>query len=121
MGTAMYEALRGRKAGRHWNNLVDYSLEELMERLESQFLEGMTWHNYGKDGWHVDHIVPLVAFRYETPDDPEFKECWALSNLRPLWAHENWAKNDKVSVNGKLVRFSLLRKNQTKEVKHGSC
>lgn len=28
-----------------------------------------------------------------TPDDPEFRECWALSNLQPLWAKDNMSKH----------------------------
>lgn len=63
-----------------------------MTHLEAKFEPWMTWEDYGFYGWHIDHIKPLAAFKYETPDDPEFKEAWALGNLRPLGAVQNWRK-----------------------------
>ena len=56
----------------------------------------MTWENYGRNGWHVDHIIPLVVHNYTTPDDIDFKKCWSLKNLQPLWEKENIAKHDKL-------------------------
>ena len=34
--------------------------------------------------------------RTERPEDEDFKRCWALSNLQPLWMSENRSKNDKL-------------------------
>jgi hypothetical protein len=45
--------------------------------------------------WHIDHIIPKSAFAYESPDDPEFKACWTLTNLRPLWKKANQDKKAK--------------------------
>jgi len=87
----MHRALGKKKEGRSWREFVDYSLEELMQHLERQLLPGMTWGNQGE--WHIDHIIPQSSFRFSSPDDPEFKACWALSNLRPMWAKENIQKN----------------------------
>jgi len=83
------------KKRRRWETLVGYSLEQLIDHLERQFTRGMRWENHGRgDGcWHIDHIVPRAAFRYETADDPDFKACWALTNLRPLWQKENISKH----------------------------
>ncbi|RVO41361.1 hypothetical protein CN093_08855 [Sinorhizobium meliloti] len=87
-------SLLGEKRGRTWEKLVGYTVDELMRHLERQFLKGMTWDNYGPL-WHVDHIVPDSSFKYETPDCPDFKAAWALTNLRPLWANDNVKKSDK--------------------------
>jgi hypothetical protein len=54
----------------------------------------MTWENYGE--WHVDHIVPVSAHNFETTEDIDFKKCWDLSNLQPLWATDNMRKNAKL-------------------------
>lgn len=86
---------RGSKNGRRSFDLIGYSLDELMSHLESKFEPWMSWDNYGFYGWHIDHIRPLSSFNYETPDCPEFKLAWALSNLRPLAASENIAKGSK--------------------------
>jgi 5-methylcytosine-specific restriction endonuclease McrA len=90
MSGQIYKSLRGGKDGRKWESLVGYSCSELRQHLERQFTRGMTWENYGE--WHIDHIVPKSKFEYKTPDDLEFKACWALANLRPLWGIENRRK-----------------------------
>ena len=86
------------KNGRHWETLVNYTLEDLKIHLEFQFQEGMTWDNYGKYGWHIDHIKPISSFHFESFDDPEFKQCWDLDNLQPLWAKDNWRKSNLISM-----------------------
>lgn len=83
-------ALKGNKAG--WRSSVGWTIEELKAHLEKQFRLGMDWDNYGE--WHLDHIKPRSMFSFTSPHDPEFKECWALSNLQPLWKWENLSKNN---------------------------
>lgn len=85
---------RGGKNGARTFEILGYTVEELMIRLERQFTEGMTWENYGS--WHIDHIVPLSAFNYETVDDIDFARAWSLGNLQPLWAADNLSKNDRI-------------------------
>lgn len=97
ISSAIWYRLRRRdtcKHGKTWEEIVGYTVEELMIHLEKQFWPGMSWCNYGK--WHVDHIIPDSAFNYTSIHDPEFKECWALSNLQPLWDRDNFSKNAKL-------------------------
>lgn len=88
-------ALAGNKNGRHWEDLVGYTLDDLKHHLESQFSEDMTWENMGRKGWTIDHAKPQAAFTFTSPDDPQFKECWSLDNLQPMWFRENCSKNAK--------------------------
>jgi hypothetical protein len=67
---------------------VGCSPEELKVHIESLFLEGMTWDNYGKYGWHVDHIRPVCSFSAE-----EWQLANHYTNLRPLWAVDNIKKS----------------------------
>lgn len=67
------------------------SVVELKLYLESKFLPGMTWENYGK--WHVDHILPLSKFDLTDPE--QFKKAAHFSNLQPLWATDNIKKGNK--------------------------
>lgn len=76
---------RGRKL-----SALPYSAGRLAEHLEGLFRTGMSWANYGE--WHIDHIRPIASFDYSSVDDPEFQKCWALDNLQPLWASENFSK-----------------------------
>jgi hypothetical protein len=86
MRHAVGAVLKGAKASRSWRDLVGYSTDELVFHLESKFTKGMTWENYGKGGWELDHIIPQYYFKFNSFDHPAFKACWDLSNLQPLWA-----------------------------------
>lgn len=61
--------------------------------LESKWKPGMSWENYGKTGWHIDHIRPLASF--DLTQEKEQKLAFHFLNLQPLWAHENLSKSDK--------------------------
>lgn len=89
-------SLKGKKNGHSWESLVDYNQEELRNHLESQFADGMTWENYGRNGWVIDHIIPVSLFNIDSPRSKGFKKCWALENLRPMWEHDNLVKNNKL-------------------------
>ena len=93
--TALWTCLKERSVAKYRSTfqLLGYTIEELMTHLEKGFTEGMTWDNYGE--WHVDHIRPMASFKFETVDDPEFKECWRLDNLQPLWWEDNLSKGSR--------------------------
>lgn len=90
MASAVRRAMNGLKAGRSWTRLVGYTAEELREHIERQFLKGMSWEE--ADKFHIDHIVPLATFNFDSAEHPEFRAAWALTNLRPLWATANISK-----------------------------
>ena len=87
-------ALRGQKAGRSWQTLVGYTLDDLRAHLESQFAPGMSWENIGE--WHIDHRRPRSSFSFADHTDPQFLECWSLANLQPLWALDNLIKGARI-------------------------
>jgi hypothetical protein len=65
---------------------------ELSHYLESKFTEGMSWDNYGKYGWHIDHIIPLSSAKTEK----ELYKFCHYTNLQPLWAFDNLSKGSKI-------------------------
>lgn len=71
-------------------NIVGCSQWYLFKHIEDQFLEGMSWDNYGE--WHIDHIVPLASAEKE---DDIIRLCH-YTNLQPLWAKDNLRKGAKV-------------------------
>jgi len=71
-------------------NSLGYTLNDLKLHLQNKFTEGMSWDNYGK--WHLDHIKPVCSFNFSSVQDTEFKVCWSLENLQPLWAIDNLKK-----------------------------
>lgn len=66
------------------------SLPEFKKYIESLFKPGMTWENWGRDGWHLDHIKPLASF--DLTDREQFLEACHYINLQPLWAEDNMRK-----------------------------
>lgn len=73
---------------------LPYSYAQLVDRIESQFQEGMTWENYGD--WHIDHKTPLAHFIKNGITDPAIIN--ALDNLQPLWAKDNMAKGARCNT-----------------------
>jgi hypothetical protein len=67
------------------------SIEQLKAHLESQFLSGMNWDNYGE--WHIDHIDAISKF--DLINTEELKKACHYSNLQPMWAKDNLSKGDK--------------------------
>jgi len=98
MSLAIWRSLKGDKNGRRWENLVGYTLEDLKYHLKKQFKDGMSWSNYGKRGWEIDHRVPLSIFNINGVNSKGFKKAWSLENLQPLWQRDNSSKRDKLFV-----------------------
>ena len=102
MRTRIRQSLKGGKNGAGWQKIVGYSVDDLRAHIESKWLSGLTWDNHGriflkgKRSWHIDHIIPINSFSFQSYNDPEFRECWALSNLQPLWEEENLSKGTKL-------------------------
>ena len=68
------------------SEMVGCSFKELKSYLESKWVNGMNWENYGE--WEIDHIIPL------SKDDTRegFIRLNHYSNLQPLWKEDNRRK-----------------------------
>ena len=65
--------------------------EKLKDYLEKKFTEGMSWDKLGLE-IHIDHIKPLSIAKTES----EVYELCHYTNLQPLWAKDNWIKNNRI-------------------------
>jgi len=74
---------------------VDWTVAEFKKHLESKFQPGMTWDNYGRNGWHIDHRIPDSWFKYSSTSDEGFKSSWSLDNLQPMWEKPNCSKGNR--------------------------
>lgn len=74
--------------------LLGYTIGELRMHIERQFTKGMNWNKFMKGEIHIDHIHPKASF--DLSDQEQWRICWSLPNLRPLWAKENRVKSAKV-------------------------
>jgi superfamily II DNA/RNA helicase len=105
ISNAINQALKKNNSSKNGNSCLaylPYTIEELRAYLEGQFEPWMSWKNHGKYDpkswkdndlmtwvWNIDHIIPHSTFNYTSMEDQAFKDCWALSNLRPLSAKQN--------------------------------
>lgn len=90
----MRSAMKGKSKSKNTMELLGCTIEELKTHLEKQFTHGMNWDNYGKKGWHIDHILPCASFDLTDPEQQ--RKCFHYTNLQPLWATDNYKKKDKI-------------------------
>ena len=65
----------------------------MKQHIESNFQEGMSWDNYGRETWHIDHIIPFASAKTE---EGLIRLCH-YKNLQPLWAKDNLSKGSKLN------------------------
>jgi hypothetical protein len=94
--TAIYQVLKENnvKKNGHYFDILKYTPQQLIEHLEKQFSDEMTWDNYGD--WHVDHKHPISLYNIKEIGDNEFMKCWSLDNLQPMWGVDNIKKSNKL-------------------------
>jgi hypothetical protein len=68
------------------------TLSEFKSYIESLFLPGMTWGNYGKGfgKWSLDHIIACNKFDLAIEEDRY--RCFYYQNLKPMWWIDNIKK-----------------------------
>lgn len=86
-------ALKGYNKPERTFSLIGCTPDFLKAHLSKQFLEGMSWDNFGE--WHIDHIKPCSLFDLTVLEQRQ--KCFHYSNLQPLWALDNLKKGDKVA------------------------
>jgi hypothetical protein len=86
-------ALKGVKKGLRMAEFLGCSMENFKKYIQSLFVDGMSWDNYGLAGWHIDHIKPCAKFDLTKPE--EQKICFHYTNLQPLWAFDNQSKGGR--------------------------
>lgn len=82
------------KAGSSVNDL-GCSVEDFIRYLEERFYKRsngqlMDWANYGREGWHIDHVKPLTSF--DLSNREQFLQACHYTNMQPLWVEDNLAK-----------------------------
>lgn len=81
---------RGFTKNRKTLSILGCDIDFLLEYLSSQFLDGMTWDNYGS--WEIDHIYPISKAKIEE----DILILNHYTNLRPLWRVDNRNKLNKI-------------------------
>ncbi len=86
------KTLKGAPRHKKAHELLGCGLKHFKKHLESLFMEGMSWDNYGV--WHIDHIQPCMTF--DMTKKSNHSKCFHYKNLRPLWGDDNRKRKKKV-------------------------
>ncbi len=89
------------------SKLIGCSNEELKTWIESQFVEDISWDNYGTY-WHLDHVIPIAFFDLNNEDERYM--CFNWLNIRPLEKTKNISKSDNIVQNYILQHYKELKK-----------
>jgi hypothetical protein len=97
--------LNKKVSNRKYYLTIGATKQDFLNHIESQFLPGMNWENYGpgftknENGetikvkqWNIDHIIPLSSFDLNDPDI--LSKVNKYTNLQPMWAEDNNKKRD---------------------------
>lgn len=82
--------LQGRAKEASSTQYIGCDHRQLREHIAKQFVDGMTWDNYGTK-WECDHIIPCASF--DLGDQEQARKCFHYTNLRPLAKSENRKKS----------------------------
>lgn len=91
--TRILIAIKTNGKGAKTIELLGCTIEQFKQHIEQQFKEGMSWDNYGRKGWHMDHIKPCSLFDLSIFEQQ--KQCFHYTNIQPLWWDENLIKSAK--------------------------
>ena len=89
--SGFYQWIKGNQKTCRTEQYVGCTYKELLDHLESQFEEGMTWENQGE--WQIDHFK--AQSRFDPTIEEEAYMCWHYTNLQPMWASENISCGNK--------------------------
>ena len=91
---SLYRKKAGYTGSKGTWEMVGCDFDSFLLHIQSQFDEGMTMQNYGhRDGcWNIDHIVPMCTSK----TDDDFERLNHYTNLRPMWASDNYKRPRKV-------------------------
>jgi hypothetical protein len=94
IGDVMREAIKRGGQSNKVERELGYTIEDLRQHLEARFTKGMDWEAFARGEIHIDHIRPQASFDLTDPE--QWRECWSLANLQPLWWPDNLRKGKRL-------------------------
>lgn len=104
---AILKSLKKNKLSEHWENLIGYKYEDLIKYLITTLPNGFCLEDYNNKKLHIDHIIPINFFNYNSFEDENFKKCWNYRNLRFATSFENLSKGDKIDK-VLILRYGII-------------
>ena len=76
-------------------DIIGVDFNTFKKHIESKFTDGMSWDNWGRYGWHFDHIIPVSSAK--TKED--LIKLNHYTNFQPLWWYDNLKKSNSLNYN----------------------
>lgn len=89
----LYMAVKGMHRSGMAVRELGCSIPEFKAHIEAKFQDGMTWDNWSRGGWHIDHKKPLSKFDLTDPE--QVKSACHYTNLQPMWSLDNCSKGSR--------------------------
>lgn len=86
--------------------ILGCDFDYLISYMESLFEPGMSWSNYGKNGWSIDHVCPCN----QAQNEEELLKLQHFTNLKPIWHIENIKKKANKTPEALLKCKELLNR-----------
>jgi hypothetical protein len=86
--------------------LLGIDFDCFKQYIESKLEPNMTWDNYGKSGWTIDHICPCT----QAQNEEELYKLFHYSNCRPMWHKNNISKGNRKTLEAKQKCYELLNR-----------
>ncbi len=83
---------KGSKKPIKTEQILGCSINEFKNYIISKCTEGVTLEDFKREGYHIDHIIPLSIANSEE----EILKLCHYTNLQPMWCKENLIKSDKI-------------------------
>lgn len=74
--------------------ILGCSIDFFVSYILSKCPQGTSIENFGRYGYHLDHIIPISKAR----TDKEIIRLCHYTNFQPLWWKDNLKKSDKIYV-----------------------
>lgn len=96
------------KRYRHWEDIIGYKFTDLKIELEKKLHEPAHLESLVGKNYHIDHIIPIAYFDFNSISDFEFFLAFDLENFQLLSAIENIKKSDNLSHESQSERLKLV-------------
>ena len=100
-----HKFIKGRKTS--ISNYLGCDLNFYIKWIESNFIDTMSWDNYGKE-WDMDHVIPTSILNFSIEKNIKF--CYNWTNFRPSKKSDNMSKSNKLYINYILNQINDVKK-----------
>jgi len=95
--------------------LLGCSVDVLMNHLESQFDQSMTWLDYRHSGWHMDHVTPINSIDWDSQES--ILEIFNYKNISPRWTKDHTLKTISELGFNKVPEEVLKKRKDKKQIR----